>query len=468
VTASIPALTAQLSELAGGGGDAVAACAELVVSGPRQVLPSVFDVTGVAAAAVGAAGSAVSELVAARYGGSPPVVRVDTRQACVAFMSELAFTPIGWERDVLLDPVTGDYPTADGWIRLHANYAAHLRAALRALGLSGGATRDAVAAIVRDATRDELEQAVVDAGGAAAVMRTVDSWRHHPHGQATVAEPPLRVAPAAPAQARRWVDSDGSRDRPLAGVRVLDLTRVIAGPVCTRVLAGLGADVLRIDPPGFEEVAALLPDTTVGKRCAAVDLRADDDRHRFGELVDEADVIVHGLRPGAMAGLGFGPEALRERNAGIVTACLDAYGWTGPWAGRRGFDSLVQMSTGIAAAGAADAHDGPRPLPAQALDHATGYLLAAAVIRGLARRLTSGQPVDIRASLLGTANVVLANPLPDAPALERPSFEETDTIPVATAWGRARAAPCPVTVDGCPPRWDIDAGPLGRHPAAFA
>lgn len=462
MTAAIPDLVAQLAALAGGRRVEV----DVDVIGARHVLPSVFDVTGVATAAVGAAAAAVAELVAARTDGPPPRALVGTRQACAAFLAERLFTPIGWERAASLDPLTGDYETADGWIRLHTNYLAHRRAAMRGLGVPVDATRDAVATVARNVAGDELEQAVVDAGGAAAVMRTTEAWRRHEHGAATADEPPLRVVTAAVAPEPRWAGRVA--DRPLAGVRVLDLTRVIAGPVCTKVLAAFGAEVLRIDPPGFEEVPALLPETTVGKRCAALDLRGDDGRRRFGELVEHADVVVHGLRPGAMEGLGFGTDALRRRNPGIVIARLDAYGWDGPWAARRGFDSLVQMSTGIAAAGAVAAGtDRPHPLPAQALDHATGYLLATAVIRGLTRRLRTGEPVDVMASLLGTAHLVLANPRPDGLALEPPSFGTAETIDVHTAWGPARAVPCPVIVDGWQPCWGVEAGPVGRDPATF-
>jgi crotonobetainyl-CoA:carnitine CoA-transferase CaiB-like acyl-CoA transferase len=165
-----------------------------------------------------------------------------------------------------------------------------------------------------------------------------------------------------------------------------------------------------------------------------------------------------------MEGLGYSPDALRARNPGLVAARLDAYGWTGPWALRRGFDSLVQMSTGIAAAPT----DGerPRPLPAQALDHGTGYLLATAVVRGLARRLLTGEPVDVAASLLATAGLVLDHP--GGTVGERPPFEPSDTVEAVTAWGPARVAPCPVDVAGCPPRWDVPAGPLGRDAATFA
>ena len=214
----------------------------------------------------------------------------------------------------------------------------------------------------------ELEQQVVDRGGAAAVMYDAAAWRGLPHGLATAGEPPLRVAPAASAAAVSWAAV--APDCPLAGIKVLDLTRVIAGPVCTRFLAAHGADVLRLDPPVFEEVAALVPIVTPGKRCAALDLTTAAGRERFVDLIAGADVVVHGLRPGAMEALGFGTAELRSINPGLVTARLDAYGWCGPWAGRRGFDSLVQMSCGIAVAGGLAA-GGDRPVPPPACRHST-------------------------------------------------------------------------------------------------
>ena len=453
--------------IAAGAPDAPPPVAAVEVTGARHVLPSAFDVTALAAATTGAAALAVSELAAVRAGSGPAAVRVDTRRAAVAFLSEQAFRPIGWERPVLLDPTTGDYEAGDGWIRLHTNYRHHRRAALGALGLSDGSTRDDVAAVVAGRPATELETAVVAAGGAAAAMRTTDAWRAGPHGAATVREPALRVQSRGTAPGPRWRDIPP--ERPLAGVRVLDLTRVIAGPVCTRVLAAFGADVLRIDPPGFEEVAAIIPDTTAGKRCAALDLATAGGRESLTELLRAADVVVHGLRPGAMEANGFATDEMRAINPGLVTARLDAYGWTGPWAGRRGFDSLVQMSVGIAAAGAVAAGvERPTPLPAQALDHGTGYLLAAAVVRALAHRARGGGGADITASLLGTANVLLGMPVPDGLAPPRPSFEPNDTEPVDTMWGPARAAPCPLVVDGWPARWIVPAGPLGRDPATFA
>jgi crotonobetainyl-CoA:carnitine CoA-transferase CaiB-like acyl-CoA transferase len=248
-------------------------------------------------------------------------------------------------------------------------------------------------------------------------------------------------------------------------VRVLDLTRVIAGPVCTKFLAAYGADVLRLDPPGFAEVPALLPETTVGKRTAAADLASAAGRADFERLVAGADVLVSGLRADALSGLGYDEAALAALNPALVVASLNAYGWDGPWRNRRGFDSLVQMSSGIAAAGAAAAGAAkPVPLPVQALDHATGYLLVAMVGQALTARLAHGTVRSIRASLSGTANLLWSLPrgaeLGPAPAmLRREDIPLTDT---QTAWGPARRVALPGEIAGVTPAWRVQAGPLGR------
>ncbi len=252
---------------------------------------------------------------------------------------------------------------------------------------------------------------------------------------------------------------------------MLDLTRVIAGPVATRYLAAYGADVLRIDPPGFDEVAALLPESTAGKRCAALDLRSAEGRARFEHLVAQAHVVVGGLRPGALADLGLGSAELRARNPSLITVTHDAYGWSGPWAGRRGFDSLVQMSTGIAAAGAAAAGtDRPTPLPAQALDHGVGHLLAAATCRALTRRVQTGAAADVRGSLVGAANVLRAT---DAPGGAGPGPNHLRCahrvgrhglgVDAPRPAGRAPRGPPSVAR---PPRWSAGAphGPVHLRP----
>jgi crotonobetainyl-CoA:carnitine CoA-transferase CaiB-like acyl-CoA transferase len=200
-----------------------------------------------------------------------------------------------------------------------------------------------------------------------------------------------------------------------------------------------------------------------------LDLTDPADREVFDGLVARAHVLVTGLRPGALSNLGYSPKTLQALNSDLITASLDAYGWTGPWSGRRGFDSLVQMSTGIAAAGAAArGQDKPAPLPAQALDHGTGYLLAAAVAHAL-KRLVEGREVsDIRCSLVATARLLIDHPTPGGTNNAAPDWSAEDTASITTEWGPARRVPIPGRIEGVVSQLAIEAGPLGRHTPAWA
>jgi hypothetical protein len=431
----------------------------LAVSGPPVSLSAAYDVAGLASATVSAASLAAAEFLAARSGGPRRAVSVDRRSAVAAFASEALFTPVGWQRPPAWDPIAGNYRSATGWIRLHTNYAHHRRVVAELLKADD---RESVAVAVGEWDAIALEDAIVSAGGCAAAMHDRGLWLSTPAGHATQAEPVVRVT-SAPATSAPAPVLAGAVARPYDGVRVLDLTRVIAGPVCTRFLAAFGADVLRIDPPGFEEVAALVPDTTVGKRMAALDLRTQRGRRVFEGLVSSAHVLVTGLRPDALTRLGYDPFTLRALRPALIIAALNAYGWQGPWRDRRGFDSLVQMSCGIAAAGAtALGRDGPVPLPVQALDHGTGYVLAAAVGRALTRLVAQGTASDIRASLIGTANLLIGAPAridTSSPAASRSEFDLEDS---STWWGPARRVPAPGAIEGVAGGWRIDAGPTGR------
>jgi hypothetical protein len=442
---------------AAGGEAAHLADVEVISAGN---LPSVFAVSDLAAAAVGAAAAAIAELIAARHDVRVPV-RVDRRLASMWF--GFSVRPDGWELPALWDPIAGDYRTHDGWLRLHTNAPHHRATALAVLGVPPD--KDAVTRAVARWNAVELETAVVTAGGCAAAMHSIAEWRAHAQGQAVATEPLVSAHATDGAEAPAWTVP---RARPLTGVRVLDLTRVLAGPVATRFLAGFGADVLRIDPPWWDE-AALVPEVTLGKRCAHLDLRAVAGRQQFERLLGTADVFVHGYRPGALDRLGFGAERRREIRPGLIDVALDAYGWTGPWSGRRGFDSLVQMSTGIAAAGMEHLQrERPTPLPVQALDHAAGYLLAAAAVRGLTERLATNRGMQARTSLARVAAFLTSRPpaalgeplAPESPADCSPAVEHT-------AWGAAHRLLPPVNVDGAPMTWSQAAGELGRAEATW-
>jgi len=425
-------------------------------------LRSIFAVTDLAAASIGAAGLAIAEMVQQRTGNFP-VVQVDRRLSSFWFHSSLR--PIGWESPSLWDAIAGDYQCAGGWIRLHTNAPHHRDAALAVLAVP--ADREAVAKAVAGWQANDLETAIVGQGGCAAVMRSQLEWALHPQGQAVAAEPLLHVALTAAVTKPAWADRINA-SRPLEGVRVLDLTRVLAGPVATRFLAGYGAEVLRIDSPTWDE-PGVVPEVTLGKRLARLDLRQAEGRAILKALLQQTDVLVHGYRPEALARLGLDAQTRRRLNPGLVDVCLDAYGWSGPWCGRRGFDSLVQMSSGIADAGMRRWNrDRPTPLPVQALDHATGYIMAAAVIRGLVMRLQTGMGNEMRASLARTATLLtsqsVASPQKD---LQVESIDDLADAIELTAWGSARRLKPPVFIDGAPMQWARPAGVLGSAPAAW-
>jgi hypothetical protein len=440
-----------------------AAGASVTLTGGARLLPSVYDVGAFATAGVASALASIASLHAARTGEPARAVRVDREHAAIAFRAERVMTPRGWTVSQIWDPIAGDYRARDGWIRLHTNYVHHRDAAIHVLGVP--AEREAVERAVRSWSAEDLEAAVVDAGGCAARLRTAAEWAAHPQGEA-VAREPLFAVTAHPALAAAWQPHGVAAmpATPLAGVRVLDLTRVMAGPICTRLLAAYGADVLRIDPPGFDEVGALVPEMTTGKRRAFLDLRDERARAHFEQLLASADVLVHGYRADALDRLQLGAVRRRQLNPALVDVSHDAYGWSGPWATRRGFDSLVQMSAGIADRGRKAAGvDRPVPLPAQALDHACGYLLAAAVCRALVRLCVDRRASEVRLSLARVAKVLtdlgddgdIAGRDLDDDAAGRWSEDAT------SAFGPLRRVRCVGGIDGIAPHWGVPSGPLG-------
>jgi CoA-transferase family III len=447
-------LSRALTELAwsGLGGDAQTAD-QLAFTGSGG-LASAFPVSDFASAAVATAALSIAELVG-KVRASRPAVTVDRRLASIWFWASIR--PIGWNLPAPWDPIAGNYQTRDGWIRLHTNAPHHRAAAERVLEANGD--RDVIARAVGRWSKAALETAVVEAGGCAAEMRSVVEWHEHPQGRAVAVEPLVDAVPTTVGGTPSW---PVLARRPLAGIRVLDMTRVLAGPVATRFLAGFGADVLRIDPPQWDE-PSVTPEVTLGKRCARLDLRAPRDRAAFERLLSGADIFIHGYRPGALDGLGFDAATRRRLAPGLVDVGLSAYGWSGPWARRRGFDSLVQMSAGIADRGMQLAHKAkPLPLPIQALDHATGYFIAASAIRGVTRRLENGIGTEARLSLARSAKLLIDHECqdtgtrlaPDTDADLTPAIEQTD-------WGPARRIVAPFAVSGTPQQWELPARNLG-------
>lgn len=419
----------------------------------QDSLPSCYPVTDLAIASIGAAGLALSELMGCS--GAAPAIVVDRRLSSLWF--GWSIRPLGWTVPAAWDPIACDYRAKDGWIRLHTNAPHHRAAALAVLQCEP--SREAVAEAVGRWTANELESAIVSTQGCAAAMRTYEAWQLHEQGRAVSAEPLAATERMQAAPQRPW---QPRRDRPLAGLRILDLTRVLAGPVGTRFLAGFGADVLRIDPPGWDE-PGVIPDVTLGKNCIRLDLREPAGRAIFEHLLSDADVLVHGYRTGALEGLGYGSPTLQSIRPGLIDISLNAYGHTGPWHLRRGFDSLVQMSCGIAEAGMGwKQADRPFPLPVQALDHATGYLMAAAVLRGLSACLTGGIALRTRLSLAGTAKLLMDHrSSPTNEELPRSTGTDICAEVETTPWGPAQRIQPPALVAGAPMHWNRPAAKLG-------
>ncbi|MFC0431556.1 CoA transferase [Kutzneria buriramensis] len=363
--------------------------AGVTVTGADPVLPGRFRVGELAATCVGATTLAAASLLRERSGVDSSVA-VDMVEAAVAFRSEryLRVNGVGASDR---SPLSGDYEAADGWVRLQCNLPHLQRFALEALGASD---RDSLADRIRGMAAIDVESLVQQAGGAAGALRTRSQWLAHPQARLLQELPVVRL--------ERFADGPEvalpTAERPLQGVRVLELTHVIAGPVCGRTLAAHGADVLHVAAEHRPVMPATLRDTSFGKRTCWLDLRTEDGRQTLRNLVADADVFVQSYRPGALARYGFGPEELAALRPGIIAVDVSAYGTTGPWGGRRGFDSLVQMVSGIA-----DDNGTPRSLPAQALDHGSGWLAAWGAITALRRRSSEGGSWRVSVSLARTA-----------------------------------------------------------------
>ena len=445
-------------------------------------LPSPWAVTDFAAATLAAAGAAVGELLEAG-GNEPSMIEVD-RVLSSGWFHIFPMPP----SKVLpgYDAVKGHgmeptawmvaYETADGkWLRLQASFAALQERLASALGVAQDPA--AVAAAIRKQTGEELEQKLVDAKCTVALARTLDEWAAHPAGRAVHAEPIFDVQVGA-ANGSSWKPAPG---RALAGIKILDLTRVVAGPTGTRFLAACGAEVLRIDCPGSDESAGPLKrvpnDLMLGKRWAFLDLRKPEDKARFLELLTEADILVHGYRPEGIDEL-VSLEERQQAKPDLVEVALRAYGWSGPWQLRRGFDTITEFSTGIAEGNQAWAREKPgtrlplvevgklvdascpRECPVEILDVGTGYQIAAAVIRGLTRRLKTGHGSLTRMSLARTAAILTSKGwVPEqAPVIKLLDGENLDgpleDRVYASARGPVRRLCFPVTIERNPLFWE--------------
>jgi len=429
---------------------------DIELLGTEEVLPSVFRVGAAAVASTAAATLATREIL--RLRGADGEVAVDGRHASLAFRSERYLTIDGQSPPSPWSPISGYYRTADGgWIQLHCNFGHHEAGVLDELSCT--AERSMVEAAILERDRFQLEDALAARGMCATAFRTPTEWAEHRQSAAVKALPVLEVLQIGDAEPQPLPPG---KDRALRSVRVLDQTRVIAGPVCGRFLASHGATVMRVGAEHLPVIESIIADTGMGKLALDLDLRITDNKRRFLDLVTEADVVVQGYRPGGLKSLGLGPDQLAERRPGIVYASLSAYGHVGPWRDRRGFDSLVQTASGICWVGMEAAGvDAPRPLPAQALDHASGYLLAYGTLVALHRRATVGGSWLVRTSLAQVATWLVSLGLHGGLAIEEPDTPDDLKVFCDGDLGDIGVIGPVGSLEGAEPRWERCAPVLG-------
>ena len=442
------------------GGDA-SALDTVTLTGQEPQLPSSFRVAAAAQASIAAAALAAAQVWKVRSGQSQDVA-VDMRHAVVECRSERYLRVDDKPPPPAWDAIAGIYKTRDRrFVRLHTNFPDHRDAVCKVLNCKP--ERDEVQAALMQWDGEAFETAAYSNGGVVAMMRSHEEWSASPHAKALAALPPVSIEKIGEAAPKPWP----AGDRPLAGVRVLDLSRVIAGPVAGRTLAVHGADVLLISGPDLPAIPWLTIDTGRGKLTSFVELKSEQGRASLRDLLAGADIFSQGYRPLALANLGFSPQKAALINPGIVFVSLSAYGHEGPWAPRRGFDSLVQTSTGFNhAEGQAAGLDGPKELPAQILDHATGYLMAFGAMMARARQSREGGSWHVRVSLAQTGRWIwnlgrLAGGLQTAD-LERdalaPFLEEA-----SSGFGPLKAVSHSAKLSKTPANWARPAMPLGSH-----
>ena len=441
---------AALASLWRAGGWSPDALNRLTLSGEEPVLASSFAVGTAAQVSTAAAALAAAEIGRLRNGLVQDVA-VDMRHAALECCG---FFTIEGKRLEVWDKLAGLYPCSDGWVRLHTNFAHHRDGVLRLLGLSEGTEtpRAAVAQALASWPALGFEQAASDAGMVVAALRRFDEWDAHPQSAAVMQQPLVAIERIGDAAPLEWPDLP--RDsRPLGGLRVLDLTRILAGPVGTRALAAYGADVLMVNGPHLPNIDAII-DTSRGKRSALADLRTAEGRAALFAALREAHVFVQGYRPGALRQLGLDAATLARERPGLVQVSLSAYGDNGPWGSRRGFDSLVQTATGFNhaeahALGAAE----PKALPMQILDMATGMLIAWGAQTALAKQRSQGGSWHVKVSLARTA--AWLRELGRVPDGSRGARAEFDALlqTFASAWGELRAVSHAACFSHTPAAW---------------
>ena len=444
----------------GAGGDP-AALEAVTLTGDEPQLPSSFRVAAAAQVSVAATALAAAEIWKMRSGEVQDVA-VDMRHAVVECRSERYLRVDGKPPPPAWDAIAGVYKTRDGFVRLHTNFPHHRDAVCKVLNCKP--ERDAVQAGLMQWDGEAFETAAYAGGCVVAFMRSHEQWSATAQARALAGLPLISIAKIGEAAPKPWPKGE----RPLGGIRVLDLSRVIAGPVAGRTLAAHGADVLLISGAELPAIPWLTIDTGRGKLTSFVDLKTGQGRATLRDLLSEADIFSQGYRPHGIAALGFSAEDAARINPGIIYVTLSAYGAAGPWVGRRGFDSLVQTATGFNhAEGQAAGVDGPKELPAQMLDHATGYFMAFGAMMAKARQAREGGSWHVQVSLAQTGRWLwnLGRVAGGLDTRDLTGEAVTRFIEeLGSGFGALRSVRHAAILSKTPAFWARPAMPLGSHP----
>ena len=377
------------------------ALSQIELTGADPVFPSSFAV-GTAAQVSMASAAGMAALIGTLRELPKQSVSIDMLEAAIECTGH--FTLDGKATPKFAE-LSGLYLCSDGWLRIHANFEHHRDAALTVLGLTPGpdTSRSDVEQQALNWNRQSLEDAILDNNGACAAVRTFTEWDELPQAQAVAKLPLVEITKTGDAKPKTLL-SLSKEQQPLTDVRVLDLTRILAGPVCGRTLAAYGADVMLVNSPELPNIDSII-ETSRGKRSTHLNLHNATDKEKLHQLIAGAHVFVQGYRPGSLAALGLTPDALAEKYPGIVYTSLSAYGRTGPWSERRGYDSLMQSASGINMAEAqAKGTSKPTALPMQILDYASGFLMAFGTQVALHKQLTEGGSWHVQVSLARTGH----------------------------------------------------------------
>ena len=437
-----------------------------ITGGSDPILPTSFRIGDTSTAALSAVGLAVSDLWESKTGRKQRV-SVDARRATASLRSgkymQMDGAGVSTERNMVM----GTYPTKDGrWSYLHCNFPNHRAAALSVLGVNED--RDEVTKAVAKWDAFDLEEAIIEARGAGGMVRSMEEWAIHPQAAAIASLPLMDIVKIADSPPEPL--PDGSR--PLSGVRVLDLTRVLAGPTCARTLAEHGADVMKITAGHLPNIGYQEYDTGHGKLNATLDLRDGRQMETLRGLVRQTDVFSQGYRPGTLGGRGLSPEELAELRPGIVYISLSAFSHEGPWASRRGFDTVVQTVSGITQRQGElfpGAIPGPQFYPVSAIDYLSGYLMAFGGMAALNKRIHEGGSWLVRISLaqvgrwLVSQGEIPETRLKDVASEFTPEEIASWLMVSETPMGNLGHLSPVIGLSESAPRWSRPSVPLGYH-----